>query len=138
VFQSFHLVAYRSAVEKVETGLLYQRATRRERRDSAIAVLERVGLADRMWATPAEMSGGERQRVAVARALVSRPSLVLCDEPTGNLDSRSGGHVLDLLDELSNDGLTVAVITHDPSVAARSRRLVEIHDGALLSLTPAP
>ncbi|HWL41544.1 MAG TPA: ABC transporter ATP-binding protein [Ilumatobacter sp.] len=129
VFQSFHLVAYRSAVENVETGLLYQRIGRRQRRRQAVEVLERVGLAERMWATPTEMSGGERQRVAVARALVRRPAVVLCDEPTGNLDTRSGGQVLDLLDELSAEGLTIVVITHDPAVAARTRRLVEISDG---------
>ena len=129
VFQSFHLVAYRSAVENVETGLLYQRVGRRRRRERAIEVLERVGLAGRMWATPPEMSGGERQRVAVARALVRRPALVLCDEPTGNLDTRSGGQVLDLLDELSRDGLTIVVITHDLEVGQRTRRVVEIRDG---------
>jgi len=131
VFQSFQLVPYRSAVENVETGLLYQRVRRRDRRSRAIDVLERVGLAERMWATPPEMSGGERQRVAVARALVRRPALVLCDEPTGNLDSHSSGAVLDLLDELSTDGLTIIVITHDPTVAARTRSHVEIHDGRL-------
>jgi putative ABC transport system ATP-binding protein len=129
VFQSFHLVGYRSAVENVETGLLYQHVRRRDRRERAVEVLERVGLAERMWATPPEMSGGERQRVAVARALVRRPALVLCDEPTGNLDTRSGGQVLDLLDELSNDGLTIVVITHDADVGQRTRRLIEIRDG---------
>ena len=131
VFQSFHLVTYRSAVENVETGLLYQRVRRRDRRARAIDVLERVGLADRMWATPPEMSGGERQRVAVARALVRRPALMLCDEPTGNLDSHSGGAVLDLLDERSADGLTIVVITHDPAVAGRTHQHAEIHDGQL-------
>lgn len=129
VFQSFHLVSYRSAVENIETGLLYQRVRPRERRQQAIEVLERVGLADRMWATPPEMSGGERQRVAVARALVRRPALVLCDEPTGNLDSRSGEQVLDLLDELSSEGLTIVVITHDTDVGQRTPRRIEISDG---------
>jgi len=129
VFQSFHLVAYRSAVENVETGLLYQRVGRRERRRRAVEVLERVGLGGRMWATPTELSGGERQRVAIARALVRRPSLVLCDEPTGNLDSASGQQVLALLDELNADGLTIVVITHDDVVAARARRTLEIRDG---------
>lgn len=138
VFQSFHLVAYRSAVENVETGLLYQRVRRRERRDRAIEVLERVGLGERMWATPGEMSGGELQRVAVARALVRKPALVLCDEPTGNLDTHSGGQVLDLLDELNADGLTIVIITHDPAVAARTRRLVEISDGHVTGGLPIP
>lgn len=136
VFQSFHLVPYRSAVENVETGLLYQRVRPRERRSRAIDVLEHVGLADRMWATPPQMSGGERQRVAVARALVRRPALMLCDEPTGNLDSHSSDAVLDLLDELSADGLTIVVITHDPNVAARTRRRAEIHDGHLHTTEP--
>jgi len=129
VFQSFHLVSYRSAVENVETGVLYQNVPRSYRRARAIEVLERVGLADRMWATPNEMSGGERQRVAVARALVRRPALVLCDEPTGNLDTQSGNQVLDLLDELNADGMTIIVITHDLAVGDRARRIVEIRDG---------
>lgn len=129
VFQAFHLVAYRSGVENVETGLLYQKLGRRERRGRAVEVLERVGLGDRMWATPTELSGGERQRVAIARALVRRPALVLCDEPTGNLDTTTGEQVLGLLDELSADGLTVVVITHDQGVAVRAQRTVEIRDG---------
>jgi len=137
VFQSFQLVAYRSAVENVETGLLYQRVRRRDRRARAIEVLERVGLASRQWATPTEMSGGERQRVAVARALVRRPALVLCDEPTGNLDTEAGGHVPDLLDELSAEGLTIVVITHDHAVAARARRVIEIRDGRIHETAPA-
>jgi len=129
VFQGFHLVSYRSAVENVETGLLYQKVPRRERRARAIEVLDRVGLATRMWAAPNEMSGGERQRVAVARAVVRRPALVLCDEPTGNLDTESGNQVLDLLDELNAEGVTIIVITHDAAVGARARRIVEIRDG---------
>lgn len=135
VFQSFHLVPYRNAVENVETGLLYQRISRRERRQRATDVLERVGLAGRMWATPPEMSGGERQRVAVARALVRRPALVLCDEPTGNLDSHSGRQVLDLLEELSSEGMTIVVITHDSEVGQRTQRRVEIRDGHLRELS---
>lgn len=129
VFQSFHLVGYRSAVENVETGLLYQGLGPRQRRERAVEVVERVGLSARMNATPTEMSGGERQRVAIARALVRRPALVLCDEPTGNLDSNSGAQVLDLLDELSADGLTIVVITHDPVVGRRAGRSIEIRDG---------
>ncbi|MGH9136112.1 MAG: ABC transporter ATP-binding protein [Acidimicrobiales bacterium] len=131
VFQAFHLVGYRTAVENVETGLLYQRVRRREREKRAIEVLEQVGLADRMWATPTQMSGGERQRVALARALVRRPALVLCDEPTGNLDTVTGEQVLKLVDELHRDGLTVVVITHDPEVSARAQRIVEIRDGVV-------
>jgi putative ABC transport system ATP-binding protein len=129
VFQAFHLVGYRTAVENVETGLLYQKIGRKERRHRAIEVLGRVGLTERMWATPAQMSGGERQRVALARALVRRPALVLCDEPTGNLDTATGVQVLELIDELHSEGLTVVVITHDQQVAARAQRVVEIRDG---------
>jgi putative ABC transport system ATP-binding protein len=129
VFQAFHLVGYRTAVENVETGLLYQKVRRKERQRRAIEVLEQVGLADRMWASPTQMSGGERQRVALARALVRRPALVLCDEPTGNLDTTTGVQVLKLIDELHSEGLTVVVITHDPEVGARAQRIVEIRDG---------
>jgi len=129
VFQAFHLVGYRSAVENVETGLLYQKVKRKVRQQRAIEVLEQVGLADRMWATPTQMSGGERQRVALARALVRRPALVLCDEPTGNLDTATGTQVLKLIDELHREGLTVVVITHDREVGQRAERIVEIRDG---------
>lgn len=129
IFQAFHLVSYRSAVENVETGLLYQKVSRKQRTARAIEVLERVGLADRMWATPAQMSGGERQRVAIARAVVRRPALVLCDEPTGNLDTATGEQVLELIDELHGEGLTVVVITHDQEVGERAGRIVEIRDG---------
>lgn len=129
VFQAFHLVGYRTAVENVETGLLYQKVKRTERQGRSIEVLEQVGLADRMWATPTQMSGGERQRVALARALVRRPALVLCDEPTGNLDTATGVQVLKLIDDLHREGLTVVVITHDPEVGERAQRIVEIRDG---------
>ena len=101
VFQAFHLVGYRTAVENVEAGLLYQKVGRKERQRRAIEVLGQVGLTERMWATPSQMSGGERQRVALARALVRRPALVLCDEPTGNLDTATGAQVLELIDELA-------------------------------------
>jgi putative ABC transport system ATP-binding protein len=131
VFQSFHLVGYRTAVENVETGLLYQRVRPRERRRRAVDVLERVGVAGRMWATPAELSGGERQRVAIARALVRRPALMLCDEPTGNLDSDTGAQVMALIDELHVEGLTVVVITHDQQIGRRARRIIEMRDGTL-------
>ena len=131
VFQAFHLVGYRTAVENVETGLLYQKVGRKERQRRAIEVLGQVGLTERMWATPTQMSGGERQRVALARALVRRPALVLCDEPTGNLDTATGAQVLELIDELHREGLTVVVITHDHEVASRAQRIVEIRDGVV-------
>lgn len=131
VFQAFHLVGYRTAVENVETGLLYQSVKRKERERRAIEVLEQVGLAARLWATPQQMSGGERQRVALARALVRRPALVLCDEPTGNLDTTTGEQVLRLIDELHAEGLTVVVITHDHEVGERAERIIEIRDGVV-------
>jgi len=131
VFQAFHLIAYRTAVENVEIGLLYQHLRRKERRQRAIDELTKVGLSHRLWATPPKMSGGERQRVALARALVRKPALLLCDEPTGNLDSVTTGQILDLLDLLHDDGLTIVVITHDAGVAERAQRVVVIRDGEL-------
>ena len=131
VFQSFHLLPHRSAMENVMLGALYQGIGRRERRRRAADALERVGLSGRASFLPTRLSGGERQRVAVARALVARPSLLLCDEPTGNLDSVNTGAVLDLFDELLAGGLTVVVITHDGDVAGRARRRVRIIDGRL-------
>ncbi|WP_026423473.1 ABC transporter ATP-binding protein [Actinokineospora inagensis] len=131
VFQSFHLLPHRTAVENVMLGSLYLGRRRADRQRAAAAVLERVGLAPRAGALAGELSGGERQRVAIARALVADPSLLLCDEPTGNLDSASAARVLDLIEEVHRSGQTVVVVTHDPSVAARARRQVTIHDGRL-------
>ncbi|MEV7420848.1 ABC transporter ATP-binding protein [Streptomyces sp. NPDC089919] len=131
VFQAFHLVGHLTARENVALALLYTRVPRAERLDRADEALRQVGLAQRAGATPSRLSGGEQQRVAIARALVGRPSLLLCDEPTGNLDSVSAGTVLALLEELHRAGMTVLVITHDPAVAARADRTVTIRDGRL-------
>ena len=131
VFQSFHLMPYRSAVENVALAQLYTGPSPRERRRAALEVLDRVGLAHRAHALPTVMSGGERQRVAIARALANRPSLLLCDEPTGNLDSDTAATVLALLDEVHAAGFTVVVITHDLQVAARTPRRITIRDGVL-------
>ncbi|WP_331457828.1 MULTISPECIES: ABC transporter ATP-binding protein [Kitasatospora] len=131
VFQSFHLLPYRTALENVVLGQVYNRTPREGRRAAARAVLERVGLGHRIEALPSRMSGGERQRVAIARALVNQPSLLLCDEPTGNLDSATAGKVMELFEELHAGGLTLLVITHDRDVAARARRTVTIRDGRL-------
>ncbi|WP_329133430.1 ABC transporter ATP-binding protein [Streptomyces sp. NBC_01476] len=131
VFQSFHLLPHRSAQENVELAMVYQRLPRRERRDRAASVLGRVGLAHRLGSPPAQLSGGERQRVAIARALVSRPSLLLCDEPTGNLDSDTAASVLGVLRGLHADGMTLLVITHDAHVAAQGSRTLALHDGVL-------
>lgn len=132
VFQSFHLLPHRSAVENVQLAMLYNQAVvRADRLARARAALRRVGLGHRIDALPTRLSGGERQRVATARALVASPSLLLCDEPTGNLDSGTAESILALLDELHGDGMTVVVITHDPGVAARARRTLTIRDGEL-------
>ncbi len=131
VFQSFHLLPYRTAEENVLLAQLYNHAPRAGRRAAAREALGKVGLGHRVDALPTTLSGGERQRAAIARALVSRPSLLLCDEPTGNLDSQNAATVLDLFDELHAAGLTVVVITHDPNVASRANRTVAIRDGVL-------
>jgi putative ABC transport system ATP-binding protein len=131
VFQSFHLLPHRSAVENVMLAMLYTGVPRRSRVTLAIETLERVGLEHRIHATAGLLSGGEGQRVAIARALVNRPSLLLCDEPTGNLDTVTAQTVLALIDELHADGFTVMVVTHDSEVAARGQRTVVIRDGVL-------
>ncbi|WP_404871002.1 ABC transporter ATP-binding protein (plasmid) [Kitasatospora griseola] len=133
VFQSFHLLAHRSATENVALGMLYTTAKGRrgaaERRMRAQDALLKVGLGHRLDSLPTRLSGGERQRVAIARALVGNPSLLLCDEPTGNLDSRTADSILALLDELHEAGMTVLLITHDPQVASRAQRMITIRDG---------
>ncbi|MET7786037.1 ABC transporter ATP-binding protein [Streptomyces sp900116325] len=136
VFQSFHLLPHRSAQDNVELAMLYQSTPRRARSGRAAAVLMRVGLGHRAHALPTQLSGGERQRVAIARALVAEPSLLLCDEPTGNLDTETASAILDLLDRLHEDGMTIAVITHDAQVAARGQRTITIRDGVLTDARP--
>lgn len=131
VFQSFHLLSFRTAIDNVMLAEVYLRRPRAGRRDRALAALERVGLAARAEHLPSAMSGGERQRVAIARALVTEPPLLLCDEPTGNLDSANTAGVLALIDGLRADKLTVVMITHDPSVAAHANRVVRMVDGRL-------
>jgi putative ABC transport system ATP-binding protein len=129
VFQQFFLVDGMSALDNVATGLLYRGVSASERRRLAAATLERVGLAHRLHHRPNQMSGGEAQRCAIARAVVGRPALVLADEPTGNLDSAAGHEVLLLLKELNTEGITIAVITHNPELARVMPRRVEIRDG---------
>ncbi|UIN30045.1 ABC transporter ATP-binding protein [Microbacterium binotii] len=131
VFQAFHLMSRRTVLDNVLMPMLYSGVPRGEREDRARAALDRVGLGGRTGFLPGLLSGGERQRVAVARAVVSRPSLLLADEPTGNLDRRTSDEVMDLFDELRADGLTLIVITHDDAVAARASRRVRIADGRL-------
>lgn len=135
VFQSFHLLSYRSAVENVALSSLYRRTRKREREQAAIDALVRVGLEHRLWASPATMSGGERQRVAIARAIVNRPALLLCDEPTGNLDSHNTEQILHLLDDLNRDDrLTIMVVTHEPEVAAHATRHLVMTDGTMAEI----
>jgi putative ABC transport system ATP-binding protein len=131
VFQAFHLLAHRSVLENVALPMVYHRVPRRERVERSRAALERVGLGHRMEFDPATLSGGERQRVAIARALVSEPSMLLADEPTGNLDSANAASILDLFDDLHAGGLTLAVITHDAGVSSRAQRRVHIVDGIM-------
>ena len=131
VFQSFHLLPHRSALENVELSMVYQGVARAERVARAHEALALVGLEHRLRAHPSTLSGGERQRVAIARALAGRPSLLLCDEPTGNLDTGTAGEVLALLEELHRGGMTIMLITHDSSVAGRGARTLTIRDGQL-------
>lgn len=136
VFQQFHLLPSMTALRNVELPLVYAGVSRSVRRDRAAAALTKVGLADRLDHRPGELSGGQQQRVAVARALVTEPALLLADEPTGNLDSRSTADVLALLDELHAAGRTIVLITHEPDVAARAGRNLVIDDGLITEDRP--
>jgi ABC-type lipoprotein export system ATPase subunit len=136
VFQAFHLLPHRTVLENVMLAELYVGAPRKGRRERALEALERVGLGDRADFLPTRLSGGQRQRSAIARALMAEPSLLLCDEPTGNLDSKSADNVLGILGQLARSGLTLIVITHDEHVAAQADRRVRMIDGELVEVEP--
>ena len=131
VFQSFHLLPKQTALENVEMPLTYAKVPKKERREKALRALERVGLADRVDFRPNQLSGGQMQRVAIARAIVNSPKLLLADEPTGSLDTKSGEQVMELFQSLNKEGVTVLMITHDPEIASFAKRVVTIRDGVL-------
>ena len=133
VFQTFNLLARFSALKNVEVPLIYGGVPARLRKERAVPLLEKVGLADRMHHKPTELSGGQQQRVAIARALVNNPPLLLADEPTGNLDSRSGEDILKILTGLNEQGVTVIIVTHDQTVAARCKRIINVKDGQIVN-----
>ncbi|EXM39072.1 macrolide ABC transporter ATP-binding protein [Ruminococcus albus SY3] len=133
VFQNFNLLPRQSALENVELPLLYAGLSRKRRHEMAKEALHRVGLEDRMNFNPTQLSGGQKQRVAIARAIVNRPKLLLADEPTGALDTKSGDDVMELFEELNKDGVTIVMITHEPEIAEHAKRVMYIRDGELHS-----
>jgi putative ABC transport system ATP-binding protein len=133
VFQTFNLLARSNALHNVELPLIYAGVPAEERRQVALDALTQVGLADRIHHKPNELSGGQRQRVAVARALVNKPSILLADEPTGNLDSKTGAEIMALFEELSRKGNTIILVTHEEDIARQSRRIIRLRDGLIAS-----
>jgi putative ABC transport system ATP-binding protein len=133
VFQDFHLQESMGALDNVANGMLYTGLPLKQRREAARMALDRVGLSSRLAHSPKQLSGGERQRVAIARAIAKRPLIILADEPTGNLDSKSGGEVVALLHELAADGATLVLITHNPTIASTFKRRLQMRDGEIVA-----
>lgn len=132
VFQSFNLLSRSSALKNVELPMLYAGVKPNERRTRAMEAMEKVGLANRMDHKPNELSGGQKQRVAIARALVNNPAILLADEPTGNLDTKSGEEIMDIFQKLNGEGTTVILVTHEPEVASLARRVIHFRDGEIV------
>lgn len=135
VFQSFNLLPKLSAYENVELPMIYAGGNQKERRDNAVAALTRVGLADRGHHKPNELSGGQRQRVAIARSLVNQPAIILADEPTGNLDTKSGKEIMNIFTELNKEGATIVMVTHEPEIAEYANRTIVVRDGDIVEDT---